>query len=264
MNFFRDLFSRLPQLTSIRSRMLVIALLPAMLAEFGMVAYFTSQTLATAEDALHARASNAARHLAEALPYALISGDIQRVNALLESEVKTNQLSTVRITDTQGRLIAASGNPRPAAADAQYTQRAEIRMPSVMFYEDTLQNGLGQVETGVSFKQINAFKRNTLLRAALLMLVALALTGALAWRLSNRLAGQLQHVGRVVGRLAHNDFTVRAQLPLAGEVGALAAGVNEMAEALQAHHGELEKRIREATADLAAKMDMAERANQAK
>ena len=37
-----------------------------------------------------------------------------------------------------------------------------------------------------------------------------------------------------------------------------------MAEALQAHRGELEKRIREATADLAAKKDMAERANQAK
>ncbi|MDO9221254.1 MAG: ATP-binding protein, partial [Thiobacillus sp.] len=106
--------------------------------------------------------------------------------------------------------------------------------------------------------------RDTLLHAALLMLVALALTGALAWRLSNRLAGQLQHVGRVVGRLAHNDLTVRAQLAPAGEVGALAAGVNEMAEALQTHRGELEKRIREATADLAAKKDMAERANQAK
>jgi two-component system, sensor histidine kinase len=57
---------------------------------------------------------------------------------------------------------------------------------------------------------------------------------------------------------------VRTQLPPTGEVGALATGVNDMAEALQAHRGELEKRIREATADLAAKKDMAERANQAK
>ena len=96
------------------------------------------------------------------------------------------------------------------------------------------------------------------------MLMALALTGALAWRLSNRLAGQLRHIGQVVGRLTCDDLTVRTQLPPVGEVGALATGVNNMAEALQTHRGELEKRIREATADLAAKKDMAERANYAK
>ncbi|OYX32437.1 MAG: hybrid sensor histidine kinase/response regulator [Hydrogenophilales bacterium 32-62-9] len=248
--------------------MLVIALLPAMLAEFGMVAYFTSQTLATAEDALHTRASNAARHLADALPYALISGDLQRVDALLASELEASRLSTARVRDSRGQLIASHGLP----AAEQYTQHAEIHLPSLGPNEDglfsdhaaPLQNQLGQVEAGVSLGQIQSFKRDTLLHAALLMLVALALTGALAWRLSNRLAGQLRHVGQVVGRLAHNDLTVRAQLPPAGEVGALAAGVNDMAEALQAHRGELEKRIREATADLAAKKTMAERANQAK
>jgi signal transduction histidine kinase len=37
-----------------------------------------------------------------------------------------------------------------------------------------------------------------------------------------------------------------------------------MAEALQTHRHELEKRVHAATADLAAKKDMAERANQAK
>jgi len=62
------------------------------------------------------------------------------------------------------------------------------------------------------------------------------------------LAGQLRHVGKVVERLACNDLTVRTQLPQTGEVGALATGVNNMAEALQTHHGQLEKRIGEATA----------------
>jgi hypothetical protein len=70
----RALFDRL-SLSSIRSRMLVIALLPAVLIEFGMVAYFTSQTLAAAEDAMQSRAAHAARHLSDTLPYALVSGD---------------------------------------------------------------------------------------------------------------------------------------------------------------------------------------------
>jgi signal transduction histidine kinase/ActR/RegA family two-component response regulator len=253
--------------------MLVIALLPALLTEFGMVAYFTSQTLDTAEQAVHARASNAARHLADSLPYALISGDTARVAALLKTEADSNQLSFARVTDANGSLIASSDESLHAATlEAHYQQRAEIRLPAADFGDDALfavpaspPNGLlAHVDVGVSLDRISQFKRDTLLHAALLMLAALALTGVLAWRLSNRLAGQLQHVGRVVERLACDDLAVRTHLPPEGEVGALATGVNNMAEALQAHRGELEKRIREATADLAAKKEMAERANQAK
>ena len=268
----RTLFNRI-SLSSIRSRMLVIALLPAMLTEFGMVAYFTTQTLATAESALNARATNAARHLADALPYALVSGDTAKLYALLNSETEASQLSYARVTDARGRLVASTGDSLHAhLPGVHYEKGAEIRLPTadtrdeVMLAASASPAGilLGHTEVGVSRDQISAFKRDTLVHAVLLMLVALALTGALAWRLSNRLAGQLRHVGQVVGRLACDDLTVRTQLPAQGEVGALAAGVNDMAEALQTHRSELEKRIREATADLAAKKNMAERANQAK
>ncbi|MBI3433353.1 MAG: response regulator [Hydrogenophilales bacterium] len=271
MKSLRALLARLP-LSSIRSRMLVIALLPALLAEFGMVAYFTSQALANAENAQHARATSAVRHLADTLPYALISGDTALAQHLLETEIRNNQLAFARVTDLHGRTLVSAGDTlRGALLDDRHRQHATIRLPAAVFRDSALfaastadLDPLGQVEVGVRLDQIGTFKRDTLIHAAFLMLVALTLTGALAWRLSNRLAGQLQHVGRVVGRLACDDLTVRTQLPPEGEVGALATGVNNMAEALQTHRSELERRIREATADLAAKKDMAERANQAK
>jgi len=272
VNFLRTLYNRL-SLSTIRSRVLVIALLPALLTEFGMVAYFTTRALATAEDALHARATHAARHLADALPYALVSGDTARVAALLKTEAENSQLAFARVSDSRGQIVASTGDRLHAATlDDHYALRSEIRLPAADFSDDPLYAAstapvsdlLGRAEVGVSLDQISAFKRDTLLHAALLMLVALTLTGALAWRLSTRLAGQLRHVGQVVGRLACHDLTVRAQVSPAGEVGALAAGVNNMAEALQAHRGELEQRIREATADLATKKDMAERAHHAK
>jgi signal transduction histidine kinase/ActR/RegA family two-component response regulator len=271
VSFLRAAFNRLT-LSSIRSRMLVIALLPALLTEFGMVAYFTTQALSAAERDLHSRAANAARHLADALPYALVSGDMALANRLLKTETANSQLAFTRVTDARGRLLAGTGDSLRARLGSHHRQHAAIRLAVVDFRDDSLFNAnaapiddlLGRIEVGVTLDQIDAFKRDTLTHAALLMLVALALTGALAWRLSNRLAGQLGHVGQVVGRLACDDLTVRTQLPPRGEVGALAAGVNDMAEALQAHRGELERRIRDATADLAAKKDMAERANQAK
>jgi len=271
MHVLRTLLSRLP-LSSIRSRLLVIALLPAMLTEFGMVAYFTTQALASAEDALHARAANAARHLADALPYALISGDAARMQWLLRTETASSQLALARVTDAQGRTLAGVGIPDTGSLRAPYRQVAAIRLPAADARGDALSLSgtapvsemLGQVEVAVALDPFLDFKRDTLIRAALLMLVALALTGFLAWRLSSTLAGQLRHIGQAVERLACDDLTVRTQLPPEGEIGALAAGINNMAEALQTHRGELEKRIREATADLAAKKDMAERANHAK
>jgi len=244
-------------LSSIRSRILVIALLPAMLTEFGMAAYFTRQAFAAAEDNLHARADDAARHLTLTLPQALASGDGALAYALLEAEAGDSRKTFAVVTDAHGQVLARTGPPPQAAAtNAYYVRASEIRSPTAAL--------LGRVEVGVPSAAISALKRDTLIHAALLMLGALLLTGVLAWRLSNRLAGQLRHVGKVVARLASNDPTVRTQLPPQGEVGALAAGVNDMAEALQAHRGQLERRIREATADLASKRDMAERANQAK
>jgi len=271
MRFLRTLFDRL-LLSSIRSRILVIALLPALLAEFGLVAYFTTQALASAESALHVRAANAARHLAEALQYSLVSGDTAQVRSLLETEMVNSQLAMARVTDAQGQTLASTGNSLPADTPGDpYRQSALIRLPAAALPADIsfpaiqpASDVLGRVEVAVALDQVSAFKRSTLLHAALLMLAALAITGVLAWRLSNRLAGQLHHIGRVVHRLTGADLSVRTELPPQGEVGALAAGVNDMAEALQTHRGELEKRIREATADLAAKKNMAERANQAK
>ncbi len=272
MSLLRALFVRLSP-SSIRSRMLLIALLPALLAEFGMVAYFSTQAVGAAERALQTRAANAARHLADTLPYALVSGDLALAQRLLETEVANSRLAFARIVNTHGRTLASTDATLSAAlVDAHHRQRIAIRLPDTDFSEEPLfaasaRTGnelLGEVEVGVSLDQISAFKRETLIHATLLMLVALTLTGALAWRMSNRLAGQLRHVGQVVGRLAHGDLAVRADVPPQGEVAVLAAGVNHMAEALQTHRGELERRIQEATADLAAKKDMAERANHAK
>ncbi|MBT9568529.1 MAG: response regulator [Thiobacillus sp.] len=255
--------------------MLMIALLPALLTEFGMVAYFTSRTLATAEDALHARAFNSARHLAEALPGSLESGNLGRTQQLLNEETHKSQLAFVHVLDRTGRLIARSSDPVSISyfnPVDHITQRAEIWTsahqtpkgrvaPTV---KHTPFDQLGSVEVGVSLQHLSTFKRDTLVHAVLLMWVALIITGALAWRLSSRLSGQLRHIGEVVGRLACDDLTVRTQLAPEGEVGTLATGINNMAEALQMHRFELEKRVREATADLAAKKDMAERANFAK
>ncbi|ODU91041.1 MAG: hybrid sensor histidine kinase/response regulator [Thiobacillus sp. 65-69] len=268
MSLVRTFIDRLP-FSSIRSRMLVIALLPALVTEFGMVVYFTSQTLNTAEDALYNRTSNAARHLADALPYALITGDTALARSLLGAEISNSQLVHARIVGPQGEIVASQGEAAPGNLVVRH---ATIRVPDADLRDEALfassarppRPMLGEVEVRASRDPIETFRRDALLRAALLMLGALTLTGIVAWRLSDRLTGQLRHIGRVVARLARDDLAVRTHLPSRGEIGTLADGVNDMADALQAQRREMEARIHAATADLAARTDMAERANSAK
>lgn len=271
MNSARSLADRMP-FHSIRSRVLVIALVPALLTEFGTVIYFTSRTLDSAEHALLTRAENAARHLGDALPYALISGNLGLAQSLLTTEVASSELARARVYAPDGTLLASLGPTTDEAPDRFVVRRAAVRLPRADLGDDPSFGAsprppatvLGHVETSVARDAIDSFTRSTLLRAALLMLAALTLTGIVAWRMSDRLAGQLRHIGHVVGRLARDDLAVRTDLPVRGEVGVLAAGVNDLADALQTQRNETEARIREATADLAAKKDLAERANTAK
>ncbi len=250
--------------------MLVIALLPALLAEFGMAAYFTTQALRTASRDVEARAATAAGHLAAALPHALANGDLTLVRDLLENERRNNGLAFARVIDAAGNVVAQGGDLAGTTGTDHYRQRVPLRPPALdgranlQTASAAAADSLAYVEIGATLGQSSALRRDVLMHAALLMAVALALTGALAWRLSSRLASQLRHIGQVVERLACDDLSVRTRLPPDGEVGALASGINNMAEALQRHRGELEKRVREATANLTAKKIMAERANHAK
>lgn len=268
MSVLSNWANRLP-FHSIRSRMLLIALLPALLTEFGLVAYFTTQSLDAAERTLLARADNAALHLGDALTYALVSGDTALAQSLLAAEIRNSQLAHARVLDRSGAIFASQG--QPPTAD-HVVRHVSISLPRVERIEDALfaaagpaiPSVLGRVEVSVTRDAVDAFTREALIRAALLMLAALTLTGIVAWRLSDRLARQLNHISRVVARLARDDLSVRTHLPVLGEVGQLATGVNDMANALQTQRTQMEARIQAATADLAAKKDMAERANTAK
>jgi two-component system nitrate/nitrite sensor histidine kinase NarX len=60
---------------------------------------------------------------------------------------------------------------------------------------------------------------------------------------------------RAVGQLQSGDLNARVQPHSSDEMGALAAGFNDMAERLQASHADLEGRVREKTAELQEKRE---------
>jgi signal transduction histidine kinase len=273
--------------SGIRTRILFIAILPSMLIAAALTVYFTHQSMLDAQQDLDDRALHAARVLAASAQYALVSGNHELLNEIVHQEFGQTPLAYAGIFEDHGplqaqygklpqtpsRLLTLLADHRAHLLEGILYRAEPIRLPAVPDPNDfsnaasgpvTTASPLGHAMVGVSTQPIAAQNNAFLVSAGLLLLAALTVTAVVAWRLSNRLTGQIQYVSNAVRRIAQGEFRVRVPEDTGGEVGQLERGINHMAQALYEHQTQLEDRVLEATAKLAAQKDQAERANVAK
>ena len=258
-----------------------------MLIAAALTVYFTHQSMLQAQQDLDDRALHAARLLAASAQYALVSGNHELLNEIVRQEFSQTTLAYAGIFETHGplqaqigklpqtpsRLLTLLGDEHAHLLEGVLYRAESIRLPAVPDPNDfsnvasvsvTAASPLGHAVVGVSTRPISTQKNALLVSAGLLLLAALAATAVVAWRLSNRLTGQIQSVSSAVRRIAQGEFRVRVPEDAGGEVGQLERGINRMAQALFELQTRLEDRVLEATAKLAAQKDQAERANIAK
>ena len=258
-----------------------------MLIAAALTVYFTHQSMLQAQQDLDDRALHAAQLLAASTQYALVSGNHELLNEIVRQEFSQTTLAYAGIFETHGplqaqigqlpqtpsRLLTLLGDEHAHLLEGVLYRAESIRLPAVPDPNDfsnvagvsvTAASPLGHAVVGVSTRPISTQKNALLASAGLLLLAALAATAVVAWRLSNRLTGQIQSVSSAVRRIAQGEFRVRVTEDAGGEVGQLERGINRMAQALFELQTRLEERVLEATAKLAAQKDQAERANIAK
>lgn len=97
--------------------------------------------------------------------------------------------------------------------------------------------------------------------ASALVLASGLLIAYFAWRQTDRQARRIRHISRTLEQIAGGELQARVDVQPASRLGVLEEGINRLACSLQAHRDELEIRIADATADLLAKKEEAERAN---
>jgi signal transduction histidine kinase/CheY-like chemotaxis protein len=267
---------------SIRTRILVIALVPSFLTSGLVTTHLLRQTLTEANQKTSAGLLNATRHMATAGQYALISGDARLLQQIVESERFGENLQFSCIQDAGGALRFCSGMPNlkplstlPPSGTVMKTPGSwlaahPISLPHTEIggdFEDkktTAPRIIGYAIAAINTEHLQVTQRKALLTAASLAVISAVLTAFLAWRLSTRLTGRIQHVSQAVDRIASGRLEIRIETDPSTELGVLEAGINRMAESLQAHQDELQVRIIHATSSLAAKKEEAERANTAK
>lgn len=270
---------------SIRSRILFIALIPSLLTALLLTAYFVQNKMSEAERDAKVHLLSSARTIAAASQYAMISGNQTLLAQVIAHERLSEKLDYAHACDIDRIVLAKCGwladsapkSPlRPGqieTVNGMWFASYPITLPDVSLNaglpdfadpQEASDNIIGHVMVGLSSAPILAMQRQTILSAAALVLGVITLTFMIAWRLSSRLTHQVRDASTAVERIARGELNIRVRKSAHAEMGQLEHGINRLAEALTGSQLNMQARIAEATASLAAKKDEAERANIAK
>ncbi|MCJ8167773.1 ATP-binding protein [Atopomonas sediminilitoris] len=255
----------------IHTRTLFISLGPAVLLTILLTGFFMQQRLSDLRMELENNGQMLADQLAPAVEYGVISGNTQALDSLLQATVGTTQVRFVEIRNANNQMLVFHASPeydqesRDVAIFTAPIRSQHVNVANQLFeLPDAPQTQygatIGKVLVGVSNDAYLSRQRGILLRAAALMLFALALTYLFARRLASSLAKPLTQMASTLQELDRGDY--QQQLPRfdEGEVGQVAEHINTLAKNLANSRVEQEHAI----AALVRAREEAEAANQAK
>lgn len=268
----------------IRARVVLAAVVPAIVLGAFMIAYFTHLRLADLEQAYTDRGRALARQVATATEYAVFSNNVEDLTRLLEAALKEEGVEGIVALSPGGRSLTKAGNLTPTPAYLPVTSARQETLPTrVRFYEPILParivigdlgfDGLTSVPTAsplgaiiidISNARLIEQRSELLYAGASALILVLLGSVALASRMSQGVSEPIRQVAGTVARIGAGKLHERVPVQGGGSLRRLGMGVNDMAERLEYAHREMTQKIDEATAELRRRTDEAERADVAK
>ncbi len=263
----------------IRLRVMWLAIVPAMLISMALLAYQTVTKLQELESALAERGASMVRQLAPAVEYGVVSGNVEILTPLIRAAGRESDVTGVGVFDPKGKLIASlgatqwtrmpgditySGKVSSFAFNTSLVFYAPIRQTEIMLEDFTLISALpvedaqqarnqklaGWVGLELSTQGLLKDQQHVMLQSMVILLVGLALSALIGWRMGRQIIEPILSLSRVVGRIGEGHFADRVTADGTGEFGILQRGVNQMAGKLQSAHEHMQERIDQATARL--------------
>ena len=250
----------------IKSRVLVLSLLPGTLLAVVLGIYFTVMQLSEMRQQLQERGHLLAEQLAPLAAPAMAQGYSKRLQRILNQTLDQRDVRSVAALDMNRNLLAHAGpnmvTPSPPADPESLTQvssleTTRILMPVQGRHLNFATEAPGKTEGQVGWLELEMSHQGTLLRgyrslftSLLLIGAGLILTALLAVRMSSTISAPLHRVKAAVAQLKEGYLETR--LPALGshEMDELASGINRMAEALFSAREELQQSIDQATEDV--------------
>lgn len=274
----------------VQARVVIAAILPMLVIAFLLTAYYTTSQFADIEEAHAARARALARQMAAASEYAVFSGNRDALQRSATATLQEEGILAIAVVDHLGEVLALSQRkqhilvlPDKVALSPTLVELNPVRriiepiVPGNVTLDDPLTRivmagqprppgpeVLGNVIIDLSHEPVRTKRAELQRNGALAVMIALIGALALAVKMSRGVSGPIREVARTVERIGRGGFDERVPTLGGGSLRSLADGVNRMAVELADSHREMSQRIIDATAELRARKEEAERANLAK
>ncbi|AVD86649.1 MULTISPECIES: response regulator [Pseudomonas] len=252
----------------IRSRVLLLALLPASLMALVLGSYFTWLQQSELRSQLLQRGKMIAEQLAPLAAPALARDTPAQLERIAAQTLEQADVRAVAFLAPDRTRLAHAGpsmlNQAPSGGTGtQLLQRSgndatRYLMPVFGHHRDLATDAVpAEAERLLGWVEIELSHDGTLLRgyrnlftSLLLILACLALSGLLAMRMSRTINNPIERIKHAVNQL--KDGHLDERLPAMGshELDELAHGINRMAETLHSAHEELQHSIDQATEDV--------------
>jgi signal transduction histidine kinase/ActR/RegA family two-component response regulator len=275
------------KMVDIRTRMLVVAILPVTVLAVLLAAVFLVARFGDIDDAHKLRARSLARQLATASEYGLFAADISYLQTIASGALRESDVRSVAIVNGLGQILVRAGKPgytTPPVLTSRESERPEPATHTDLLVQPITAtqvklDDLFEAKTGNALASppllghvlVELSRESLLQRERDVLLVGLAVTfggllfgGFLAVRLGRGVVHPILRVSRLIERIGRGELSARAQVLPGDPLHDLQLGVNQMAERLESGRDELEQRIALATLELRAKKEEAETATLAK
>lgn len=251
----------------IRSRVLLLALLPASMMALVLGGYFTWLQQNELQTQLLQRGKMIAEQLAPLVAPALVRNDPAQLERIAAEALEQADVRAVSFLGPDRSHLAHAGpsmlNQQPGGGGTQLLQRTgndatRYLLPVFGRHRDLAGERIpAEADRLLGWVEIELSHDGTLLRgyrslfaSLLLIFIGLGATALLALRMSRTINGPIGQIKFAVNQL--KDGNLEQRLPGMGsyELDELASGINRMAETLHNAHEELQHSIDQATEDV--------------
>ncbi|MBX2824531.1 MAG: response regulator [Gammaproteobacteria bacterium] len=275
---------------SITTRMLIIALLPAIVVTALLGTYFIVNQIEDIEKGELRSANALASNLALASEFGMASQNLDLLAGVCKSALAVEGIRSIRFFDAEGELIKEDNN---VAVDERTTSRwgealhgliSDVPLHNVIIVPvlrtdlalledplfeqktgDALQpeedRRIGELQLGIDLSFAYQRQLDATAKALSIIAVILLLLIPIAYALAKSVSEPIHRLTQRVARLARNDYTFIPETRAGGELGELSDGLTFLSSELQAFHSKLTESTRIATQDLQRALNQMEQQN---
>lgn len=263
----------------IRKRLLLVALVPALVISLFMLSYFVFSRLDDAEASLKGRGTSFARQLATMSEYAVFSGNLSylRFPGVTVQISQDRDIRSAVIRDNAGTVLMTYGSSKlhlgevrplePKSSEWSFDDRVilvhqpiTLTSVSVSDYEEDLAfppsadmedaSNIGWVTVEMSKQSLHEEQRSIVLRALAFLAGGLLLSAWVAHRMSQSVVRPVLSLTDAVKRIEAGHLETRVNTRSDGELSDLERGINQMAGSLQSAQERLQQQVDNATEGL--------------